>query len=120
MRLIDFVDCKHNRHTGSRSVVDGLDGLRHHGVVGCHNDDTYIGYLGTAGTHGGKCLMARSVEEGYVASVGQLHTVRTYVLGYTACLAGDYVGVADIVEQRSLAVVDVTHYGHNRRTADQI
>ena len=35
-------------------------------------------------------------------------------------LAGDNVGVADVVEQRCLTVVYVSHHGHNRRTRQQI
>ena len=37
------------------------------------------------------------------------------VLGDATGLAGDDVGVADLVEQRGLAVVDVTHDGDDRR-----
>ena len=36
------------------------------------------------------------------------------MLGDAAGLAGDDVGVADLVEQRGLAVVDVTHDGDDR------
>ncbi len=32
-----------------------------------------------------------------------------------ACLAGNYIRVADIVEKRGFAVVDMTHHGDNRR-----
>ena len=32
-----------------------------------------------------------------------------------AGLAGDHVGVADGIEQRRLAVIDVAHDGHDRR-----
>jgi hypothetical protein len=35
-------------------------------------------------------------------------------------LAGRDLGVADAVEQRGLAVVDVTHDGHDRSPADQL
>ena len=42
--------------------------------------------------------------------------VRADVLGDAAGFAGDDVGVADRVEQRGLAVVDVTHDGDDRRT----
>ena len=41
--------------------------------------------------------------------------VRTDVLGDAAGLAGDDVRRADAVEQRGLAVVDVTHHGDDRR-----
>ena len=40
--------------------------------------------------------------------------VRADVLGDAAGLAGDHVGVADLVEQLGLAVVDVAHDGDDR------
>ena len=42
------------------------------------------------------------------------------MLGDAAGLACDDVGVAYVVEQRGLAVVDVTHDGHDRRTCDEV
>ena len=42
------------------------------------------------------------------------------MLGDAAGLAGHDVGVADGVEQRGLAVVDVAHDGHHRRPRLQI
>ena len=44
----------------------------------------------------------------------QLDVVGADVLGDAARLAGDDVGLADVVEQRGLAVVDVAHDGHDR------
>ncbi|GFI67676.1 hypothetical protein IMSAG192_01209 [Muribaculaceae bacterium] len=42
------------------------------------------------------------------------------MLCYAASFACDYVGVADIVEERCLTVVDVAHYGYNRWTVDEV
>ncbi len=64
--------------------------------------------------------MAGSVEEGDVSSVGKLHIVGADMLGDTAGFTGNHISLADIVEQRCLAVVDVTHHGHYRRTALEI
>ena len=38
------------------------------------------------------------------------------MLGNATGLTGDDVGIADMVEQRCLTMVDMTHDGHNRRT----
>ena len=92
-------------------MVDCLLGLRHHVVVGSHDDDGYIGHLGTAGTHGGKRFVSRRVEEGNLSSVFQRDVVGTDVLRDAACLAGDDVRLADVVEQRRLTVVHVAHHG---------
>ena len=59
--------------------------------------------------------MARGVEEGDGAAV-DLDGIGADVLGDAARLAGDDVGVADIVEQRGLAVVDVAHDDNDRGT----
>ena len=118
--LINLVDSKDDRHTGSRSVVDGLLGLRHHAVVGSDDDNSNIGHLGTTGTHGSKCLVSRSIEEGDSTAVVQLHRVGTDVLGDTTGLTGNDVGIADIVEQLGLTVINVTHDGDDRWTGHQL
>ncbi len=92
-------------------MVDGLDGLRHDSIVGSHNDDGDIRDLGTTRTHSGEGFVPRGVEESDVLSVLEFDVVSTDVLGDTARLAGDDVGVADMVEERGLTVVHVTHDG---------
>ena len=101
-------------------MVDGLDGLRHDIVVGSHDNDNDIGDLGTTGTHCGESFVTRSVEERDVLSVLEFHVVGTDVLGDTTSLTGDYVGVADIVEERRLTVIHVTHHGHYRWTRFEV
>ncbi len=64
--------------------------------------------------------MTRRVEEGDAASVGKLHVVGTDVLGDTSRLTSNDVGVADVVKQRGLAVVDVSHDGNDRRTRHEV
>ena len=98
-RFVYLVDGKHHRHVGSLCMGNGLTGGGHHAVVGCNDDDGDIGDLGTAGTHGGKCLVTGSVEEGDLSAVAQCHVVGTDMLGDATSLAGNHVGVADVVEQ---------------------
>ncbi len=118
--LVYLVDGKDDGHAGSRSMVDGLDGLRHDAVVGGHDDDDDVGHLGAACTHGGERFVTRGVEEGDVTSVGELDVVRADVLGDAAGLACDDVGLADVVKERGFTVVDVAHDGHDGRTADEV
>src|SRR6266496_574008 len=68
--LVDLVDRHHDRHPGRLCVVDRLDGLRHHAVVGGDHQHHHIGDGGTARTHGGERLVARGVDEGHQAAVG--------------------------------------------------
>ena len=78
---------------------DGLLGGGHHAVVGGDDDDGDIGDLRTACTHGGEGFVSRGVEEGDAASVFEFDVVGTDVLCDAACLTGDDVGLADVVEQ---------------------
>ena len=95
-------------HVGRLGVLDGLDRLRHHAVVGRDHEDHDVGHVRPAGTHGREGGVAGGVDEGDEPVVlGDL--VGTDVLGDAARLAGDDVGVADRVEQQRLAVVDVAH-----------
>ena len=119
-RLINFVDCEYNGHTGGHGVVDGLLGLRHHVVVGSYDDDGNVGHLRTTGTHGGEGLVTRRIQEGDNTSVFERYVVGSDVLGDTSCFTRDDVGFADVVEQRGLTVIDVTHHGDNRGTGLQV
>lgn len=56
---IDLVDGHDDRHLGGLSVVDGLNGLGHHTIVGGDHEDRDVSELGTTGTHGGERLVAR-------------------------------------------------------------
>ncbi len=95
-------------------VVDRLDRLGHDTVVGRDHEDRDVGDLRAARTHGGERLVAGSVDERDAPTVA-VDLVRTDVLGDAARFAGDDVRVPDAVEQRGLAVVDVTHDGDDRR-----
>ena len=120
--LVDLVHRHHDRHLGRLGVVERLDRLRHDAVVGRDDQDHDVGGLGTTGTHGGERLVTRGVDEGdrpVVALVLDVHLVRADVLGDAAGLALGHLGLADRVEQLGLAVVDVTHDGHDRRPGDQ-
>ena len=117
--LVDLVDGDHHRHAGGLGVVDRLDGLRHHAVVGRHHDHRDVGDLGAAGAHGREGLVAGRVEEGDRVVV-VVDLVGADVLRDAAGLAGGHLGLADRVEQRGLAVVDVAHDRDHRRAVDQV
>ena len=116
MRLVDLIDSKYDRYTSSRSMVDRFDCLWHDIIVGSHNDNRDIRHLGTTGTHGGKSLMARRIQERDTTPALQLHVVSTDVLRDTSCLTGNYVCITDVIQQRGLTMVNVSHHSHDRRT----
>jgi hypothetical protein len=83
------------------------------------HDDRDVGDARAAGAHGGERLVARGVEEGdRLAALVDL--VGADVLGDATGLAGDDLGLADRVEQRRLAVVDVAHDRDDRRALDEV
>ena len=97
-------------------MVDGLYGLWHYGIVGSNYDDGQVGNLCTTGTHRSKCLVTRSVKEGNSSAAWKHHVVCTNMLRDTTGLTGNHIGLSYIVKQRGLTVVNVTHYGNDRRT----
>ena len=119
-RQIDLVDRDHHRHAGVLGVRDRLDRLRHHLVIRGDHEHDDVRHLRTARAHGRECLVARRVEEGDRLAVRERDVVRTDVLRDAAGLAGNHVRLADVIEQRRLAMVDVTHDRDDRRTRDEI
>ena len=116
LRLVDLVDRHDDRHAGGLGVIDGFDRLRHDAVVGRDDEHHDVGHLGAAGTHGGEGLVARRVDERDLVAVRRRHLIGADVLRDAAGFAADHVGLADGIEQRRLAVVDVAHDGHDRCT----
>jgi hypothetical protein len=70
--------------------------------------------LGTACAHGRKRGVPRRIEEGHHAAVG-VDVIRTDMLRDTTGFTGRHLGLADVVEERGLAVVDVSHDRDHRR-----
>src|SRR5690606_6683459 len=70
-----------------------------------------------AGTHRSKGRVTGGIEEGDHAAVG-FHVGGTDVLGNATGFAGGNAGTADVVEQRGLAMVNVTHDGNHGGAGD--
>ncbi len=105
---VDLVDGDDDRHVRGAGVRDRLFRLRHHAVVCGDDEDGDVGHLRAAGAHRGERLVARRVEERHLAPV-HVDLVRADVLRDPAGLGVDDVRLADRVEQRRLAVIDVAH-----------
>ncbi len=119
VRLVDLVDRDEDWHVRRARVIDRLPRLRHDAVVGRDDQDDHVGDPGAARAHHREGLVARRVEEHDVA-VAHLHRVGADVLGDAAGFALGDARLADRVEQRRLAVVDVAHDGDDRAACDQI
>ena len=114
VRLVDLVDGNDDRNLGRLGVIDRLDGLRHDAVVGGDHQNDDVGDAGAARAHGGEGGVAGRVDEGDLLAV-VVDLIGADVLGDAAGFAGHDIGMADGVEQRGLAVVDVAHDGDHGR-----
>jgi len=103
--LVDFVNGNNDRHVGGLGVVYGFERLGHDSVVGCDHDHHDVRDLGTAGTHAGKGLVTRGIEEDDFASeggrvrLGDTNLVGADVLRDAAGFTRSYVGFTDCVQQ---------------------
>ncbi len=119
--LVDLVHGHDDRYFRGLGVIDGFERLRHHAVVGGNHDDDDVRDLGAAGTHAGKGFVARRIEEDDLAArsrrafLREAYLVGADVLRDAAGFACRHVGLADRVEQRGLAVIDVAHDGDDGR-----
>ena len=99
---------------------NSLLGGRHDRVISSNDDDRDISYLSTTGTHSGERLVTWGIEECDLTTVLKLHVISTDVLCDTTSLTSDYVGLTDIVEERCLTVVNVTHHSYDWSTTYEI
>ena len=100
---------------GRSRVLDRFFRLRHDAVVSGDHEHDDVGRLCAARAHRGECCMAGRIEERDLP-LRNLDVIRTDVLRDAAGFAARDARFADVVEQRRLAVVDVTHDRDDRRT----
>ena len=117
--LVDLVHRDHDRHLGRARVVDRLLGLRLDSVVGCDHDHREVRHARAARAHRRERFVARRVQEGDLAPA-VVHLVGADVLRYPTRLARGHLGLANRVQQRGLAVVDVAHDRDHRRALDEV
>ena len=113
-RLVTFIDRHNHRTFCSLGMVDRLDRLHHHRIIGSHNKDHNIGDVGPAGPHFGKGLMARRIDKGDQISGHRVDLIGTDMLGDTARFACRHISAANCVQKTCLAVIDMAHNRDNR------
>ena len=115
--FVDLVDSNNNGYTCCFGVFDRLFGLRHHTVVSSDHQNHNVSGLCTTRSHGGEGLVAWGIKEGHHAT-RCFHMVSTDVLGNATGFTRGHFGAANVVKQRGLAVVNVTHDSDHRRTGE--
>ena len=118
--FVDLVDGDDHRHAGGLGVIDGLDRLRLHAVIGRHHQHDDVGHLSATLPHGGEGLVAGRIDESDLVAERRHNLIGADMLGDAACFLRNDIGRADGVEQRGLAVVDMAHDGDDRRARLQI
>src|SRR6185312_6545992 len=83
-------------------------------------DDGNVSRFGAARTHGGKGLVTRRIQEGDLLACCGSDLVGANMLRNATGFTGDHVGAADIVQQRGLTMVYVTHDGDHRGTRQHV
>ena len=126
VRLVDLVHRDDHRNVRRFGVINGLQSLRHHTVIGGHDQHHDVGHLRSTRTHAGERFVTRRVKEHDLAAksrrigIGDRHFVRADVLRNSTGFASSNIGRADGVEQAGLAVVHVAHDGDHRRTYNSL
>ena len=97
---------------------DGLQSLGHDAVVCGDHQNSDIGYLCPAGTHGCKGLMSRGIQKSDLLAIN-FNLVGADVLGDAARFPFHDIRLADSIEDARLAVVDMSHDSHYGRAGFQ-
>ena len=116
--LVDLVDRDDDGHARRLGMVDGLDGLWHDAVVCGDDEDRDVRNLCAARAHGSERLMAGRIEEDNLLPLAH-DLIRTNMLCDAARLVRRDGCLANGIEERRLAVVDMSHDGYDRRTNDE-
>jgi len=101
-------------------MIDGFHCLRHDTIVGCYNNNSDICYFCSTSTHSRKGFMTRCIQESNTTAVRQLHIISTNMLSDTTRFTGNHIRITDIIQQRSLTMVNVSHHRNNRWTRNPI
>ncbi len=96
-------------------MIDRLFCLRHDAVISGNHQNDNVCHLGTTGTHGCKSFMARSVEEGHLASI-QVDIISTNMLGDATGFTFGDIRFTNCIQQTGLAMVNMAHDRDHRWT----
>mmetsp|Transcript_11743 Transcript_11743/g.37222 ORF Transcript_11743/g.37222 Transcript_11743/m.37222 type:complete len:541 (-) Transcript_11743:155-1777(-) len=119
--LVNLVDGDDHGRVRSLGRPDRLDRLRLDAIVSCDDEDDNVGHVGAARAHRGEGGVARRVQVRDPPALSRRDLVRAEVLRDPARLAERNARLAQRVEQRCLAMVNMSHHsddggpGHERR-----
>ena len=113
---IDLVDCYHDFHVGrGLGMINCFDRLRHDAVIGRHYQNNDVSDVRAARPHRGESGVAGRIDKSYFRFF-VFNLIRADVLGNSTGFTRRHSRLADCVQQRSFAVIDVTHKSDDRTT----
>ena len=118
-RQIALVGSHNDRHSCGFRMRNRFFGLRHDTVVGCNNEDSNVGNISSAGSHFRERLVAWRIDKGDRAAIF-LDLIGSDLLRDSTRFARHNLGSDQIIEQRSLAVVNVSKERDDWGSSDQI
>ena len=66
--LVDLVDCDNDGNFRGMRVIDGFDRLRHHAIIGSHDQHDDVSGLGAARTHASEGFVTGRIEKHNLAA----------------------------------------------------
>ena len=99
-------------------MVDSLNRLRHDAVVCGDYQNRYIGNLSASRSHCRERFVSRGIDKRDLLTF-DFYRICAYLLCNTASFARCDFTLSDVVQKRSFAVVDVTHYRNDRRSRNE-
>ena len=84
--------------------------MRHDPIIRRDHQHDDIGHVGAACAHGGEGGVARCVDESKCRAI-VIDAVSADVLGDSSCFASRYTRLANRVQERGLAMIDMAHEG---------
>ena len=95
-------------------MIDRFQCLRHHTVVSGDHQNYQVGNLGSTGTHCSKRFVARGIQERYHPA-RSVHVIGANMLGDATRFAARDARTSNVIQQRSLAVIDMPHNCYDGR-----
>ena len=97
----------------------GFLGLRHHSIIGCHDQDDNVSTLGAARPHGSKRGMTGSIQESNLLSL-KFHLVGSNVLGDAPGFTSSNIRIANCIQQGCFSMIHMSKDGNNRSAQRQV
>src|SRR5690625_4437123 len=112
--FVNLVDGHNDRNTSCLGVVDRLNGLRHHRVIGSDDQNDNVRSLGTPASRDGKSVVTEGIQEGELAASIRFYQIGTYMESDPSRLTSCNAGFTNVVKQRRFTMVNMHQHSNDR------